>query len=146
MNYEELTDREIDALVAEKVKGERFFLERRGEYTLAVGMRDDGREPWFGVQKPQPEKYTEVSATKAQETGFFGRGIKRYSHDISSAFEVVEAMRERGYGTEIHIDPSGVGVVVNKHPGEWCEEGAGENEGTQVARCICIAALRALDE
>lgn len=116
MNYDAMTDRELDALVAEKVMG---WKRRKIAGSLAV--------------------YGGKGCRGRVETNF------RPSESISCAFEVVEAMRERGYGIEIHVTPQGVGVVVNANPGQHDEEGVGECEGESAARCVCIAALRALD-
>jgi len=72
MTYENMTDRELDALVAEKIFKKRYWLERRGrdgnQYELAVGTRPDGREPWCGSRDSDSRisNYREVSAQEAQ--------------------------------------------------------------------------------
>lgn len=88
--------RKIDALVAEKVMGKRYWKETRGQYRLCVGEyarpRGPGRieyvEPWKSSRDEQQERYEQVTAMEAQQIGFFGTGIKPYSTDIASAWEV----------------------------------------------------------
>lgn len=99
MNYEELSYRELDALVAEKV------------------LRVD------------EEAAKQIATTWWPST------------DVSDAFDVVEAMRERGRWFEIETEPQGWHVVIGVEPGCTGEEASHES----LPRAICIAALRALD-
>jgi hypothetical protein len=140
--YEKMSDRELDAMVAERVMGKRYWKERRGNYELCVGVAYNGREPWTTTRTEyqQPERYTPVSAMEAHKIGFFGTGnIPDYTTDPSAWWAIVEKMKANGFkvllcteGDEFQADfecqPIG-GVCNHKNPG----------------RAVCIAALLALD-
>lgn len=123
-NYENLSDRELDALVAEKV------------------MR------W---KQPPKANYWEDRAgdLRAMEDTSFGDAFSP-STKIASAFEVVEAMRERGFEfqTETFAKdkdfPKGF-WQVRFYDTDWNVLGEAECM-EELPRGICIAALRALDE
>lgn len=137
---------EMDALVAERVMGKRFWKEKRGEYTFCVGEQRDGKEPWTSRRGYTQDQYTQVSATKAVEIGFFGDGIERYSRDMAAAWDVVQKMREGGWLVLMEMSRRelvpytmfrfwkwGAGTLVVSHQSE--------SESTEIA--ICRAALLA---
>ena len=85
--------RELDAMVAETM-GYKAYKEKRGEYELAVTQRPGDRKPWARTQKPDPERYTEITCIEAVKVGFYGTGFPCFSKDISVAWEVVEKLGE----------------------------------------------------
>ena len=95
----ELDGKALDAAVAVAL-GYKAYLEKRGEYTLAVLQRPNSREPWKGKQMPDPERYKEVSIDMAMTTGFFGNGVPRFSEDWAVAGPLIQEHRislvERG--------------------------------------------------
>lgn len=95
----DLSARERDALVAEHVMGYRFWLEQRGEYTLAVCVPAGAREPWMGSRDwaLRAGRYVETTAADAVARGFFGDGPPRFTTDIAAAFRVVDRMRGIGW-------------------------------------------------
>lgn len=127
MNYENLSDRELDALVAT---------------TLGFDV------PWMATSKDgcsalgpapiDPDWTRDKAAEVARENGddWIAAPIWPYSKRISHAFSVVEAMRERGNRVEIH------GLGPNYQAGFW-NKGFHSATDESLPRAICIAALRA---
>lgn len=123
MNYDSMTDRELDAAVAEKVMG-----------WSPGGIHNP---PTFWVLKDKIQRSWEDTS--------FGAGF-RPATEIYAAFEVVEAMRERGYSPRIQTAEGDESVW---HVQLWSDPednpyGSGLHE--KLPRAICIAALSALDE
>ena len=90
------TEREVDALLCERVLGWRFYKETRGEYTLATSNYGKD-EPWAGVRDPDPERYTAIDAATAGALGFFGSGPPDFAHDIRAAMLLVPALANMGW-------------------------------------------------
>ena len=112
----EMTDRELDALVAERVMG---WEHRNGHWWQTKGGH-------------------------ASNTVTFAE-VPRYSTDIAAAMLVVEKMRERfGVGTTTfmlqHYNGEQVMVEMNV-PSSECQEW-----GRTAAEAICKCAIKALDK
>jgi hypothetical protein len=90
-----MSERERDAYVAE-MTGWRAFKERRGEYELCVAVAPDAQMPWTRSQKPDPERYAEVTCLEAARIGFYGTGFPKFTTSHAAAYEVEEKMREAG--------------------------------------------------
>jgi hypothetical protein len=94
---ERLAGPALNAEVAEKVMGLRFWKEQRGEYALCYA---DADEPWlrhsFQTREHERARYSQVSAAEACRVGFFV-APPCYSSEIAHAWKVVEKMRELGY-------------------------------------------------
>ncbi len=92
MNIDEMpAGREMDALIAEKM-GYKAYKETRGGYAIAVMQRPGDREPWKSRQRPDPERYTEISCVEAVRLGFFGTGFPNFSTDIAAALPIAEKL------------------------------------------------------
>lgn len=163
-----MTSREIDALIAKKVMELRFWIETRGEYSLAVWIASDKPEPWKKSRTPDPERYTVTDARTAFARGFFGTEPPRYSSDIAAAFLVVEKMHEQVYANSSaegfpkpHVWPhanyltlsclsgsndyAAAFTCVGENP-EWHEtpELYNGSRADSAPLAICLAALKAL--
>lgn len=116
-----MTDRELDALVAEKVMG--WKIEGR-PIRLSGGHFDDVRIPADGTVKMLPS----------------------YSTDIAAAWQVVEKVRELNgwpFILESHGDPGAPGrwwAYFQKTIGDRSVNG----HGHEAPRAICLAALKAV--
>lgn len=82
---------ELDAAVAE-VFGYKAYREKRGEWNLCVVQKPGEREPWSNRQRPDPERYEQITCKEAAMIGFYGTGFPKYSTSIAAAWEVVEKM------------------------------------------------------
>lgn len=137
-------ERALDAMMAEKVMGIRFWLEKRGEYELAVWTK--GGVPWH--QNSDKPRYREVDADLAFTTGFFGHMPPKYSQDISAAFEVVKRLRDhpdlRFRTLHMVVYPYDRTFATFDHAkyesGENWSEGNGDHA---TENAICLAALEA---
>lgn len=119
-----MTDRELDALVAEKVKALAWYDIREAKTIygdqnfVALTYRDDMR-------------------------GYYE--IPHYSTDLAAAFQVVEKMEQKGWGFKLDL-PSSSKIEVEfylhvAHIRDW-EEGHGWQ--ATIPLSICHAALQAL--
>jgi hypothetical protein len=117
-----MTDRELDALVAEKVMGCRISDHPK-----------EGRV--CGCPQPGPS-HSEVNPCE----------FRRYSTNLAAAWMVVEKMRRDGWGFTLEAR---VGPYVRAQFGSHARDGAvGHIDKTDAfgnpARAICIDALQAL--
>lgn len=111
MNYDTMTDRELDALIAERVMG---------------ATRDaDGFYEWPNSQ------YASYEAPD-------------YTSNIRMAFEVVEAMRERGWYFSCIVAKDWISAAFVLEE-EGHDPKASEEFADTLPRAICLAALRATD-
>ena len=113
-----MTDRELDALVAERV----------------MGLERDEKGYWQG----------ELGVDFSQVD--FENGLPFYSTTGDGMLAVVEAMRGKGYGGVIYVDrPSAVFI---KMPGvtSIADEMLMLVSADSLPRAVCLAALRALKE
>lgn len=120
MNYEELSDRELDALVAERVMGYR---EKDVDAHKAIQRNERGE-----TQRLDPVTLCFWLAW-------------RPSACLSDAFEVLAVMQKRGLRVEIVDTPNqhwGV-CFLDSDVQSYCDV------STSLPHSICIAALRALD-
>lgn len=134
LDYEAMADRELDALVAERVVGwSEMFCGRCHEPAAMV------RYGGLFCSEECAERASDFALDEAQRA--WKRGRCNYSTDPAAAFTVLEAMRARGYfvgvsGSEerwnasIH-HPTRIGATV------WHDD--------SMPRAVAIAALRALD-
>jgi hypothetical protein len=136
----DLSARERDALIAEHVMGYRFWLEQRGEYTLAVCVPAGAREPWMGSRDwaLRADRYVETTAADAVAKGFFGDGPPRFTTDIAAAFRVVEKAR---HGRCVQITSRADGWHVAIYPLDGSLDPA--SASGPLPEAICHAAVRA---
>lgn len=135
----DLTDLEIVRRCAEAM-GWRAFKEKRGNYTLCVTVAPGERLPWERKQKPDPERYTEVTLKEAERIGYFGRGLPKFLHDKAQAMELVERFdmtiereRDNTFGVTLFKDAFKKGsqtFVVRQEP-DLC-----------MAVCLCVAKMK----
>lgn len=147
-DYSALSDRELDALVAERVMEWVPWLEKRGQYTHVVWQRQEGREPWKESHRDyqQPERYTRITAAEIQPgkhiTHYVGEDF-RPSETWAGAGLVLEAMRERGFDGGVTL-PHVRGTTWDAR--FWNEaRAAGIGHHASAPRAVCIAALRAIE-
>lgn len=121
-----MTDRELDALVAEKVFGWRPWVNKRGAWVVET---PDG-------QLSEGDAY----ASAGSWAFFYDDELPRYCTDIADAWRVVEKMRERWH---FSIDSGLRGLTTAKF---WAREGLGYGACPDelAPRAICLAALRAV--
>ncbi len=148
MNIDKMqAGREMDALIAEMM-GYKAYKETRGEYTLAVMQRPGDAEPWKGRQRPDPERYTEISCIEAARLGFFGTGFPEFSTDIAAAWEVVEKLSSEGYFVNVCRFPitNGSNVHIQRVKDQWGNlDNPVQLRAETVPLVICRAALKALE-
>jgi len=138
--------RKIDALVAEKVMGKRYWKELRAKHYLAVAEHN-GREPWTSrrLEHQEKERYTPITAMEAVSLGFWGdsdRNLPRYSTDIASAWEVVEKFNGTRYTIVVTAWGSNT-YSASLWDGEKCRElDSGNRDSAPLS--ICLVALRAV--
>jgi len=135
----ELSDREIDALVAEKIMSFGWF-----HCVAGTGVQRNQfcspqqLETWTGVGW----KMTPIPTPPPTEEFNDATGCPLYSTDISAAMEVVEKMREKGFAVTI------MDTQNNSSEGEWnvCFDltTGYEANNPSLRRAICEAALRAI--
>ena len=149
--------RKIDALVAEKVMGKRYWKELRAKHYLAVAEHN-GREPWTSrrLEHQEKERYAPITAMEAVSLGFWGdsdRNLPRYSTDIASAWEVVENMRERrplvnlmndGWHCRMKVDGLDEEVYIDGQAVAFTQPSVHANGCDTAQLAICLAALRAV--
>lgn len=113
-----MSDRQLDALVAEKVMGCRWYADRREPdrppeerpYWLLVPGRGFALEPRDGEYRmaKNPE---DAGLVECERPATPPRGIvcPMYSASIDAAWLVVEAMRAKGWLLSLDSDPDGTG-------------------------------------
>lgn len=153
---EKMTDRELDAVVAERVMGHRFWLEKRGGYELAVGERvvPNGknttvrREPWTGSRgEAESSRYTPVSAIEATRKGFFGEWPASYSTTGDGMLAVIQALGKRGLFPTVEFQEGG-GVWVtmwSEASRQWLRIDTHADSADSAPRAVCIAAVLAVE-
>ena len=139
-----LTLREIDRLIAERIFGVRPCKEWKPANLGSAGGPVLIHGDWMKPVKHEYECYPDIEDIKTIQ-GTLG-GPARYTTDIAAAWQLVEKMRERGFGVLIAC-----GAEVSKYEVEitpaQSEYAKGERrivftEATaQLA--ICLAALKA---
>lgn len=74
--------------------GYRFWLEKRGEYRMAVIQRPGASDPWRTHRDSDRERprYEEVSAATAIRAGFYGEGAPKFSKDIGASWSIVVSL------------------------------------------------------
>lgn len=127
-----MTDRELDALVAEKV----------------MGM---WREPWNDEPDHWWQRHSDGTSKMHASVKLLGawtchsNSLPKFSTKLDAAWLVVEEMRRKGWATGIEAlvvepGPSYYAVVC----GRGSSDGAIHVRDESAPRAICIAALRAL--
>ena len=129
-----ITDRELDAKVAEEVMGWTEIDAARAfsgwEFTDNEDWRYDGST---GVGVPPGKKYAYP--------------IDRYSSTGDGMLAVVEALRGRGWQVSTLIGPDGMNLVrVMRTEEEQFYESQPLVEGDTLPRAVCLAALKAVGE
>ena len=113
--------------------GYRFWLEKRGDYELAVTAKPGAREPWKRSRNGTDERYTPCSAVEAMQAGFYGVGVPDF-------FDSREAMDE----LLDHIDLK-YKVEIVRHLDGWkatiAYRGIEEAYST-ISRAVAMAAYR----
>jgi hypothetical protein len=137
--WADLSPRERDALVGERVMGKRYWLQQRGEFRLAV-WSDAEWEPGKRHRAPanEAERHTATDALTAARTGFYGEH-PRYTTDIAAAWEVVEKMRE----TDDNMIPCIAWSVFGYWIAGFVFGGIADAKAATAPEAIAIAALRA---
>lgn len=132
----QLSDRELDALVAERLMGWR-------DVTI---NRNDGN--WITIYGCKPAWMSFPSFWQLQGAISKGRGgeekrhIPDYSTDTACAFQVVEKMRERGFGVTLTTKHNFWRVEIYPEPDNGYD---GLNvEDDSLAKAICLAALESV--
>lgn len=121
MNYAELDDRELDARVAEKIF--------RYVWTAKGFLVSPDCDP--------------ISATEGQSDPLCK--IPRYSENVFFAFEVVEAMRERGFAVTMDTEGDGWVALFWSSPDDDPYGESDEITYPSLPRAICEMALYALN-
>lgn len=151
-----MTDRELDALVAEKVMGLSVVGWAYYEYECLceeTSFPGKERSPVYAemVDTPLFDTHERRVAEVEKGHGFLIGAwhsyecevVAPYSTDISAAWQVVERMRERGWAVGVqqkHASEWQASFVIPKAGKRWCAFA----EDAAAARAICLAALRAL--
>lgn len=134
MNWDEMTARERDALVVEKVFGD------------TKPRKELGAGKWSACF----EKHAWINEKTGEEVGFdLLWSAAKYTTDIAAAWEVVEKMREKGFQVVVASDRLGDETVVNGAGFRRFQEPIEDlmlHRGLANAfpESICLAALRAL--
>lgn len=128
---------ELDAAVAE-VFGYKAYREKRGEWNLCVVQKPGERDPWNGRQRPDPERYEQITCREAAMIGFYGTGFPKYSREIAAVWEVVEKLEDC-----LHIKQHG---EYGKWEAYFCGYQKSKVHADTAPEAICKAALLALCE
>jgi hypothetical protein len=120
-NYEEMTDEQLDALIAERIYGWR----RESYHFRGSGIdRFNKNTRW--------QRY------------------ERWTLDANTMIELIDEMRERGWAWSAHWLPSSDPYARFTKHREECGRYAGQiyevAQFPALQRAVCIAALEALDE
>lgn len=145
MNWNEMSPRERDALVAEKVMGwKRYAAVSRGNRVVVIAEKLG--DCWHIHSRSQRDPGTwEATDDPLTETW----NLKRYTTSISAAWEVVEKMREEGLLFEIGSRVSEGWYAMTMHADyRSCPECDGPYDlpywhAPTAPEAICLAALRA---
>lgn len=91
MKTSDLTGALLDYWVA-RALGYRFWLEKRGDYRLAVRQAPGEREPYKASLnwKNQVDRYTEVFSFSDIKCGFFGVGVPKFSSSWADGGPIIE--------------------------------------------------------
>ena len=143
-----MKDRELDALVAERVMGWRPYIDKRECWAIDTPCDIDNEHPrgretlWtgeraWGFDEATGKRWDRPWWGATQEVPF-------YSTDITAAWQVVEAMRATNY-RNWRVESFAGGTCAafwtdNEDPDELTRDAADEVS----ARAICLAALKAL--
>lgn len=140
-----MTNRELDARVAEKVMGWTYFKSKHGHWVV---RRPDGEtiEPYFGAPL-----FNSFSGEKYPEREWHdGADVPDYSTNIADAWDVVAIIGEDFYlrlnspctGCNVKTSSWECGRVIPGDSGHSEQEMLGEAE--TAPRAICLAALKAV--
>lgn len=148
-----MTDREIDALVAEKVMGWQSYIDKRDCWVVVrpvekTNQFQDGRQTeWTGERAWGHD----VASGKRWDRPWWGatQSVPEFSTDIAAAFFVVEAMRAKGFVFEFEWWPESENSAARftndrRERNEECDEWRPFAASERPARAICLAALKAL--
>jgi len=108
MRSETMTDRELDAAVAEKVMGYRWYMDRDDEKVILAQPTE-----YFEGDDFLPVPSEEAWSSTRRDIG----NAPPYSRDIAAAWTVVEKMRERGW--LYHVGDNKDGHVFQFGRSEW---------------------------
>jgi hypothetical protein len=116
-----VTDRELDALIAEKV--------------FSLVPCADPKGNCDGAKTKPCQCWSEPGEN-------YGTELRTYSTEIEDAFGVVAALRAKGYDVGIDLHRAGKATVrIHAAGGYVCSE---SDEQGRLPRLLCVAALEAL--
>lgn len=131
-DLESLSDRELDALVAERVMGYRWWSTR-------LRFSTDVRRALHHAGFANDEWWLSDGTEEMFGDGPSNPFMSNYSTNISAAMEVVERMKQLGWRL----------ILVNTQDGPWLarfvgfQRVEGEADNMDASRAICLAALQA---
>lgn len=147
----DLNDRQIDALVAERVFDwewwERSFNKCSSRRCLFPPERDGWIRLNFSVDywsrgQPSTKRFSDWDeCCRNDQTG--ARGLPRYSTLINAAMQIVEKVREQGFGVTLKTKQSFWRVEIYPEPDNGHDGLNVENDS--LPRAICEAALTAVE-
>lgn len=129
LQKERIAGSDFDAEVAEKVMGWQWMV-------YAIKPRE-GEET---AQLHESESVMWKVAPSGVLRSASRWGIPRYSTDVAAAFQIVEAMRAKGFGFHMQDDNGGYAVGFD----DWNEHSSGSVHGATAALAISLASLSAL--
>jgi len=150
-----MTDRELDALVAEKVMALKIH-----SHTWPCGvMPDTGAYEAATLQNRDgfPMLHNDPGPVYLDKNGKLVEPVPFYSTDIAAAWQVVEKMGEDGWGIRIQGPNSYTDEGLGPQESEWLahfgrqdDSRYGYSQGCRfekdsLPRAICLAALQAKD-
>lgn len=125
----------INALVAERVMGWKFWLETRGEHLYVIPQRPGDREPWTRYRDGESHKERYKPITTAE---FDSRNqIHLWRDNFDPSRNIAHAMEVFDKWTHASIEKSGGAYEVTIN--SWATE-----YRTDICIAICLAALRAM--
>lgn len=91
MKTSDLTGAILDYWVA-RALGYRFWLEKRGDYRLAVRQAPGEKEPYKASRdwESQVDRYAEVFSFSDIKCGFFGVGVPKFSSSWADGGPIIE--------------------------------------------------------
>lgn len=134
--------RELDALVAEKVMGEKPTLipiaTMDNGLSAAVVCSDDG--PFYN--ESQVKEW--IKTAPGYELKYWKR-YKPYSTDISKAWEVVTRLNALGFKIKLEAYSTGIEFYVEVYKGEDKVATLDPSQSESAPHAICLAALKAVE-
>lgn len=134
--WAEMTNRERDALVAEKVMGCKV--------EWREWMDDKKPEPWCGCDNPDWDSPKPHQHTWDGDWQYMPCWVKNYSTDIAAAFEVVEKMREKGWRLYLESQQDSWMAGFTQEPDKTDGIVIQFEEAGEAPEAISLAALTAL--